>query len=178
MYAHRDKDRNDMLLLNYFVDNRKTERVLLLQDQQLAVNENHAWNVWLMSGIYVSYRRMRAIPCIICQVLRTVIRLKLCSIQSCIKLFMSRISTGGKITCCWDETELSLRRSIVVKRSMSIGLLSLTYNSQRRCRKPSHLTRRMATPFVMTPSLRRCVTFESLLISEEKGKLHHQDINS
>ena len=42
MYAHRDKDRNDMLLLNYFVDNRKTERVLLLQDQQLAVNENHA----------------------------------------------------------------------------------------------------------------------------------------
>ena len=39
MYAKCDKDRKDMLLIDSFIDNRKTERSLSLQDQQLVVNE-------------------------------------------------------------------------------------------------------------------------------------------
>ena len=38
MYAHCEEDGNDMLLINSFVDYIKTERVLLLQDQQLTVH--------------------------------------------------------------------------------------------------------------------------------------------
>ena len=38
MYVQCDKDGNDMLLIDYFVDYRKTERLLLLQDQKLIVN--------------------------------------------------------------------------------------------------------------------------------------------
>ena len=38
MYAHCEEDGNDILLLNYFVDYRKTERALLLQDKKLTVN--------------------------------------------------------------------------------------------------------------------------------------------
>ena len=38
MCAHCDKDINDMLLLDYFLDYRKTERALSLQDQKLTVN--------------------------------------------------------------------------------------------------------------------------------------------
>ena len=33
IYTQCDKDLNDILLINYFVDYRKTERALLLQDQ-------------------------------------------------------------------------------------------------------------------------------------------------
>ena len=38
MYAQCDKDVNDMFLIDYFVYSIKTERVILLQDHQLAVN--------------------------------------------------------------------------------------------------------------------------------------------
>ena len=38
MYSQYDKDVNDMLLLDSFVDYKKTERALSLQDQQLMVN--------------------------------------------------------------------------------------------------------------------------------------------
>ena len=55
---------------------------------------------------------------------------------------------------CGDDIELSLRWSSTVQISMSRGKLSLGYNSQRRCRKPWHLTRRMATPCGLTPLLR------------------------
>ena len=38
IYAHCDKDVNDMLLIDYFVDYRKGEKSLLLQYQKLTVN--------------------------------------------------------------------------------------------------------------------------------------------
>ena len=38
MYVQRDEDKNDILLLDSFVDHRKSERVLSLRDQQLTVN--------------------------------------------------------------------------------------------------------------------------------------------
>ena len=38
IYAQCDEDRNDMLLINYFVGYLNTERVLSLQDQQLTLN--------------------------------------------------------------------------------------------------------------------------------------------
>ena len=50
MYLQCDKDGNDMLLLNYFVDYIKTERALSLQDQQLAGNGKlcmkHSTSAW------------------------------------------------------------------------------------------------------------------------------------
>jgi hypothetical protein len=38
MYVQCNEDRNGMLLLDSFVDHRKSERLLSLQDQQLTVN--------------------------------------------------------------------------------------------------------------------------------------------
>ena len=38
IYAQCDKDGNDLLLLDYFVDYRKSERAMSLQDQQITVN--------------------------------------------------------------------------------------------------------------------------------------------
>ena len=38
MYAQCDKNRNDLLLLDSFIDYRKSERAMSLQDQQIMVN--------------------------------------------------------------------------------------------------------------------------------------------
>ena len=38
MYAQCDKNGNDLFLLNYFIDYRKSERAMSLQDKQITVN--------------------------------------------------------------------------------------------------------------------------------------------